>query len=157
MTTIFGGGKRQFAGLTLTDSIETPSNALQISNGLIVKSTTGCAISGATTLTSKDSGGIFYVAKTSAYAISLPTPEQGMKFKFVIQDAGAFAVTISTGSADLVGIINDAGTLLNVLADTTITLVATGNVGDYICIDCIDADNVLVSGACMTTNKITVA
>ena len=119
------------------------------------------AIAAARVLTAADSGGVFSVAKTSAYAITLPTPAQGLKFRFMVLDAGANAVTISSGAATLFGVADVAGTpvIMGTGANgtTTLTLVATGGIGDWVSFEAIDATHYLVTGACVTAAKITVA
>lgn len=119
------------------------------------------AIAAARVLTVADSGGVFSVAKTSAYAITLPTPAQGLKFRFMVLDAGAFAVTISSGAATLFGVADVAGTPVimgtGAIGTTTLSLVATGGIGDWVSFEGIDATRYLVTGACVTAAKITVA
>lgn len=113
-------------------------------------------LSAAKTMTKKDSGGVFFVAKTSAYAITLPTPEQGLTFKFVVLDAGAFAVTVTDGSAHLLGCL-DINNTLTASAGTTLTFVATGDIGDWVTFEGIDTTHYFISGGCVTAAKITVA
>ncbi len=124
--------------------------------GLIQKSFQASAIAGARTLTGADSGGVFTVAKTSAYAITLPTPAQGINFKFMVLDAGANAVTITDGSAHFMGVVDVAGTPV-IMTGTTLSLVATGGIGDWVSMEGIDATHYLVNGTCVTAAKITMA
>jgi len=114
------------------------------------------AIAAARVLTAADSGGVFTVAKTSAYAITLPTPAQGLKFKFMVLDAGANAVTISDSAAHLWGVVDVAGTPV-IMTGTTLSLVASGGIGDWVSFEGIDSTHYLVTGACVTAAKITVA
>lgn len=118
--------------------------------------TSAAAISAARTLTAADSGGVFTVAKTSAYAITLPTPSQGLKFKFVVLDTGANAVTISDGAAHLLGTvsINNVNTAMT---GTTLTLASAGSVGDWVEFEGISATQYLVTGACIAASDITIA
>jgi hypothetical protein len=125
--------------------------------GLVAKSSTSSAIDAATTLSASDSGGVFTVAKTSAYAVTLPTPAQGLYFKFMILDTGAFAVTFSNGSAHLFGQIQEAGTVPIAMTGTTLTAVATQAVGDWLCFEGIDATHYLVTGSSITASKFTIA
>ncbi len=149
---------------TSIDAGEVLTTALTINNvqtvtaskGLVAKSSTAAAITTARTLTAADSGGIFSVAKTSAYAIALPTPAQGIRFKFMVLDTGAFAVTISNASAHLFGLVS-VGNTNTAMTGTTLSLVATGAVGDWVEFCGIDATHYLVTGACITAAKITIA
>ena len=125
-------------------------------NGLIPKSNRASAITAAATLSADDSGGVFSVAKTSAYAITLPTPAQGMKFKFLVLDTGSFAVTISDGSAHLDGMVS-VNNVSIVMTGTTINLVSGGVLGDWVMFEGIDATHYLVTGACKDAGDITVS
>ncbi len=114
------------------------------------------AISAARVLTAADSGGVFSVAKTSAYAITLPTPAQGLKFKFLIADTGANIVTISDGAAHLFGIVS-VNSVNVVMTGTTISLASGNSVGDWISFEGISATQYLVNGATLAAADITVA
>jgi hypothetical protein len=118
---------------------------------------TASAIAAATTIVAADSGAVFSLAKTSAYAVTLPTPAPGLKFKFMVLDTGAFAVTFSDGSAHLFGQIQEAGTIPIAMTGTTITAVATQSVGDWISFEGIDATHYLVTGSSIVASKWTVA
>ena len=149
---------------TTTDGGETLVTALTIaplgnvtaSKGFIAKSNRAAAITGADTLTHDDSGGIFSVAKTSAYAITLPTPAQGLMFKFMVLDTGANIVTIAAGSNMLFGTVS-VNNVSTAMTGTTLSLAATGSVGDWVCFEGIDATHYLVTGACIAAADITIA
>ena len=145
------------AAALLTVTPGSATGGTVVASGLAAKSEKAAAITGATTLTARDSGGVFSVAKTSAYAIALPTPAQGLRFKFMMLDTGAFAVTISNGSAHLFGQIQEAGTIPIAMTGTTITCVATQAVGDWLEFEGIDATHYLVTGSSITASKFTVA
>lgn len=155
-------GKLVFS--TSIDNGETLTTALTINNvqtvtcskGLVANSSTAAAITTTRALTAADSGGIFSVAKTSAYAITLPTPAQGLRFKFLTLDTGAFAVTFSDGSAHFFGVasVNNVSTAMT---GTTLTLAATASIGDWVEFCGIDATHYLVTGACIAAGKITIA
>ena len=71
-----------------------------------------------------------HVSQAAAYAIGIPNPEDaiGMKIEFVNEVEGANTVTISSGGADLSGIIllGDAAGVVKVIdQDTTLSMVAT--------------------------------
>jgi len=124
--------------------------------GLIAKSASAAAITTTRVLTAADSGGVFSVDKGSAYAITLPTPAQGLRFKFLVLDTGANIVTISDGSAHLNGIVsvNSVGT---VMTGTTLSLASGGALGDWVEFEGIDATHYLVTGACLNAADITIA
>lgn len=130
---------------------------LVLTGSVVSGTTTASAISGAVTLTAADSGGVFGLAKTSAYAVTLPTPAATLKFKFMVVDTGAFAVTFSDGSAHLYGQIQEAGTIPIAMTGTTITAVATQSVGDWIFFEGISATQYLVTGSSIVASKWTVA
>lgn len=139
--------------LTVTES----NDGTLTTEGLITKSYSSSAISAARTLTKLDSGGVFTVAKTSAYQITLPTPEQGLKFKFMILDTGANAVTFTNGSAHLFGQIQEAGTVPIPMTGTTLTAKASQAVGDWLEFTGIDSTHYLVCGSSITASKFTIA
>ena len=118
--------------------------------------TSAPAIAAARTLTAADSGGVFTVAKTSAYAITLPTPAQGLYFKFMVLDTGANAVTISDGSAHLFGVVS-INNVSTAMTGTTLTLASAGSVGDWVCFEGISATQYLVTGACIAAADIAIA
>lgn len=145
------------AGETLVTGLSQSETATVTANkGFMAKSTQAAAITTTRVLTAADSGGIFSVAKTSAYAITLPTPQQGLMFKFVVLDTGANAVTISDGSAHLLGVasINNVSTAMT---GTTLTLASAGAVGDWVQFEGISATQYLVTGACINAADITIA
>jgi hypothetical protein len=125
--------------------------------GLVVTSSTDAAITAARVLTSADSGGCFSVAKTSAYGITLPTPAQGISFKFLILDTGSYAVTFSDGSAHLYGQINQAGTVPIAMTGTMLTAASGGSIGDWLEFRGIDATHYLVTGSAIAASKFTIA
>ena len=116
------------------------------------------AIAAVTGVTSAQSGTWFTVAQTSAYAITLPTPPTaGLYYKFAVITAGAFAVTISNGSAHLFGtIVNDVTSVLPATG-TTLTLVSgAAAVGDTIEIYGLDATHYLVKAVASAAGGITI-
>lgn len=124
--------------------------------GLAVKSSSAAAIAAARVLTDADSGGCFSVAKTSAYAITLPVPSQGTRFKFMVLDTGANAVTISDGAAHLYGQV-EVNNVAVAMTGTTLSLAATGAVGDWVEFEGIDSTHYLVTGSCINAADITIA
>ena len=145
------------ANVAASPSVTATAAGVVVDGGFSVNSSTDAAISSATTLTGADSGGVFSLAKTSAYAVTLPTPAQGYSFKFLVLDTGNFAVTFSDGSAHLYGQIQEAGTIPIAMTGTTITAVAVQSVGDWIHFEGIDATHYLVTGSSIVASKWTVA
>ena len=149
---------------TTTDGGETLATAMTIaplgnviaSKGFLAKSNRAAAITTTDTLTADDSGGIFSVAKTSAYAITLPTPQQGLMFKFMVLDTGANIVTISNGSAHLFGTVS-VNNVSTAMTGTTLSLASGGSVGDWVQFEGIDSTHYLVTGACIAAADITIA
>ena len=141
--------------LTVTPSSATGGTV--VASGLRSSSAVAAAIAGATTLTAADSGGVFSVAKTSAYAVTLPTPVQGLNFKFLMLDTGAFAVTFSDGSAHLFGQIQEAGTVPIAMTGTTLTAAASQSVGDWLEFYGIDATHYIVTGSSILASDFTIA
>lgn len=140
---------------TLTGAV-TAAALITGSAGIVAKSATAAAITEARTLTSADSGGCFSVAKTSAYAITLPTPAQGLRFRFMVLDTGANAVTISDSAAHLFGAVS-VNNVSTAMSGTTLSLASGGSVGDWVEFEGIDATHYLVSGACIAAADITIA
>jgi len=120
------------------------------------KSSSTSAIALAATLTAADSGSCFSVAKTSVYTITLPTPRQGLMFKFFALDTGANIVTITDGAAHLYGTVDVAGTPV-IMTGTNILLASGSGIGDWVQFDGVDATHYLVSGACVGALDITVS
>jgi hypothetical protein len=84
--------------------------------------TTAVAITGATTLTLADSGGIFTASQAAAYDIDLPSPTTGAGLSFEFSLTGPAAndvtVTVAGSAATFVGILQN---------DVTSTLPCTGS------------------------------
>jgi hypothetical protein len=74
----------------------------------------------------------------------------------MVLDTGANAVTISDGAAHLFGIASVAN-VNTAMTGTTLTLTATGSVGDWVSFEGIDATHYLVNGACIAAADITIA
>lgn len=141
----------------LTSALVIGANQVVVPQaGFTPKSATSSAITGVTTLSVRDSGCAFTVAKTSAYAITLPTPAQGVRFKFMVLDTGANAVTISNGSAHLFGTVS-VNNVSTAMTGTTLTLASGGSIGDWVEFEGIDATHYLVTGACIAAADITIA
>lgn len=141
----------------LTSALVIGANQVVVpQSGFTPKSLSAAAITTTRALTVQDSGGCFSIAKTSAYAITLPTPAQGLKFKFLILDTGANIVTISNGSAHLFGIVS-VNNVNIAMTGTTLSLASGNSVGDWVEFEGIDATHYLVTGACIAAADITIA
>lgn len=141
----------------LTSALVIGANQVVVpQSGFTPKSLSAAAITTTRALTVQDSGGIFSIAKTSAYAITLPTPAQGITFKFLILDTGANIVTISDGSAHLFGVVDVNNTNV-AMTGTTLSLASGNSVGDWVAFEGIDATHYLVTGSCIAAADITIA
>lgn len=109
-------GSTDLMVFTTTDSAE--SVAIR---GLRTTQTTAVAITGATTLTLADSGGIWTVSQGAAYDIDLPSPTSGpgCTYFFSLTAAGANNVTITVAGA--------AATFVGSITIDGATIVATGS------------------------------
>jgi len=142
---------------TSGDILLTPGTGQSIITG---GTFTAGNIAGALVLTNSDSGTWYSVTQSGAalYAITLPNPPSpGVNYKFIIDTAAAFDVTISNGAAHLFGsIINDVTSVLPATG-TTLTMVGgTAAVGDSIEIYAIDATHYYVKAITSTAGGITV-
>lgn len=172
-TTILLGTDSNARVITIGNTTGTSSNVInagtlstQINNGLQVTSKTPAAITadGTTALTVADSGGVFSITigTNTTMAITLPTPAQGLNFKFVRLDSTAHACTVSDGSTHLYGNFLDTGavtycTVNQVNNQTTMSFVASGSIGDWMSFEGIDSTHYLVNGGCLLQNKMTIA
>ena len=105
----------------------------------VVRTSVATPITAATTLTLADSGGIFSVSQgaDATFAITVPTPQRGLRYVFVLGVADDQTVTIhdTATSAAFIGTIVDDGptTIAVTAAGTTLTFAAsTAVVGDHI-------------------------
>jgi hypothetical protein len=110
----------------------------------------------ATTLTHGDSGKTIMLNAAAGFAITLPTPKAGLKFKFVVGAAFAttnFTVvatdTIIQGGADV------NSTFVPASDENTISFVASAeNLGDYVELTC-DGTNYYANGVGTAAGSIT--
>lgn len=98
--------------------------------------TTAVAITGATTLTLADSGGIFTVSQGAAYDIDLPSPTTGAGLRFLFQLIGAAAnavtVTVAGGAATFEGTIQTDAACIVATGSTLTFASGTAALGDWI-------------------------
>ena len=122
-------------------------------------------ISAAKTLTTGDSGKVFTITQSSAFAISLPKAADagvGWNAKFLITTAGSFAITIEPDSSEdtLIGMVvmaddGTAGASSESGVDT-LTFISGAAAGDWVYLLC-DGSNFYVSGMMHDNNHITIA
>ena len=121
---------------------------------------TAVAITGATTLTLGDSGGIFTVAQSSTYDIDLPSPTTGpgCSYFFSLTAPGAFSptITVDGGAATFVGTIVEDNSCV-VCTGSTITFVGTAILGDSVEIRSIATNLYHVRAFTSGASKITIA
>lgn len=117
-------------------SIVMEAGSTSVLRGVRTAGSTASAITAATTLTLADAGGVFEIDQDAAFDIALPDPTSGAgcRYVFVITDAGANAVTISTtGASTFVGTIaNDVTSVLPATGSTLTFASGTAAVGDTI-------------------------
>jgi len=102
--------------------------------GLRTLGNTATAITAARVLTALDSGGVFTVAQSSAYAVTLPTPAgAGVRFTLQLVSPGAFNVTVvATGCTFEGTIVNDVTSVLPATGTTFTFASGTAALGDNI-------------------------
>lgn len=129
--------------------------------GLRTSSTTAAAITGVTTLTLDDSGGVFSVSQAAAYDIALPDPTTGPGCKYIFYLTGPAAnnVTISTtGASTFVGtIINDVTSVIVATGSTLTFASGTAALGDTIEAISISTSLYLIRAVTSAAGGITVA
>ena len=125
--------------------------------GIRPTSATAAAIAANRTLTVADSGGIFTVAKTGVYTITLPVPAQGLNFKFLVIDTGANIVTILATGAICFGMLTEAGATPTVMTGTTILATSGQVIGDWLQVEGIDATHWLVTGSTLVAASFTIS
>lgn len=101
-----------------------------------VAGTTAVAITGATTLTLADSGGIFTVGQGSAYDIDLPSPTTGAGSRFLFQlvspGANNVTITVAGGAATFEGSIHTEGATVVATGSTLTFASGTAVLGDWV-------------------------
>ena len=141
----------------LTVLPESASGGTTVAMGLRTVPVTAAAITTTRTLTAADSGGTFSVAKTSAYTVTLPAPLQGLRFKFLILDAGANVVTFASSGANVFGMLNINNVLTQVNGSTNVLSAATASIGDWLEFVGIDSTHYLVTGGCKDAADLSVS
>ena len=115
-------------------------------------------ISAATTLTAANSGKTYILTGVVGYALTLPAPSAGLKYKFIVQDL--FATTdwvVTATGAIMYGTVMELSTVQAVAGATTINLeLAADTIGDWIMVES-DGTNWYVTGACAQAASVTPA
>lgn len=150
-----GAGGTSFGGTAGARGVVTVTGAISKAGS------TAVAITGATTLTQADSGGIFTVSQAAAYDVDLPSPTTGpgLRFFFSLTAAGANNVTLTVagGAATFVGSITiDAATV--VATGSTLTFPSgASSLGDSIEIQSIATNLYHVRAISSTSGGITIS
>lgn len=123
---------------------------------------TAVAITGATTLTLADSGGIFTVSQAAAYDIDLPSPTTGPGCTYIFSLTGPAAndvtITVAGGAATFVGtIVNDVSSVLPATGSTLTYASGAAALGDTIIIRSIATNLYHVQAISSAAGGITIA
>ena len=152
----------EISGSTDLLTFTTTNNAECVSPiGLRTRQATAVAITGATTLTLADSGGIFTVGQGSAYDIDLPSPTTGpgCRYFFSLTAPGANNVTITVAgsAATFVGSIVSEGQIVVATGSTLTFATGAALLGDSIEIQSIATNLYHVRAIASALNGITVS
>lgn len=108
---VSGGGTLTITpGLVVATVVGTTITVKSNVKKLKGQSTSGAVtLDEARTLTAGDSGTTFYLASAGGFTVTLPTPAEGLKFRFVVKVAPTTAyVIVTNGGADImIGGINE--------------------------------------------------
>lgn len=123
---------------------------------------TAAAITGATTLTLADAGGVFNIDQDAAFDIDLPSPTtgEGCRYTFVVTDVGANNVTITVagGAATFVGtIVNDVTSVLPATGSTITFASGVTALGDTVEIISLTTGLYLVRAVTSAAGGITIS
>ncbi len=146
-----------------------PSYALEVAGAATFRDNVSAKANADTpvTITSQESGTVFTVdASVGVVNFLLPTPVTGLKYKFIVKDTGANAITItSTSDGSSAASISYANIIVGgvVYSQTTLsdvlTLADSGNnhtIGDYV--ECVcDGTNWWWSGSAVVASSIALA
>jgi hypothetical protein len=127
----------EISGSTDLLTFTTTNNAESVSPiGLRTRSSTAVAITGATTLTLADSGGIFTVGQGSAYDVDLPSPTSGPGcsyfFSLTAPAANNVTVTVAGAAATFVGSVITEGKIVVATGSTLTFASGVAVLGDSI-------------------------
>ncbi len=143
----------------LADFLATPSTwtALQTFTG--ARMTTGGATAITTTraVTSADSGGIFTVAQSSAYTITVATPAgAGLRYKFQCVSPGAFDVSLVATGCTFEGVIQIDGATIAATGSTLKFASGAASLGDTIILESTSASKFNVQAIGIAAGGITI-
>lgn len=133
------------------------------SGSISIQGSAAASITAATVLTVSNSGTIYNVNQTGGYAITLPVPSAGTRFRFFVGTAAAANVTISYPVAGvdqtvLFGIVQNAAAMAQASSAKTITLVSgKAAVGDFVELTGVDSTHYFLKAGCSTSGGITAA
>lgn len=152
----------EISGSTDLLTFTTTNNAESVSPiGLRTRSSTAVAITGATTLTLADSGGIFTVSQAAAYDIDLPSPTTGPGctyfFSLTAPGANAVTITVAGSAATFVGNIQIDGATIVATGSTLTYASGASSLGDSISVRSIATNLYHVQGVAAAAGGITVA
>lgn len=121
----------------------------------------GETLTAAKTLVAGDSGKTFFLNLAGGFAVTLPSPSMGLRFKFVVNTAPTTAYTVVTASsANIIhGQVSSAedaaGSVATAASADTISFVANKAIkGDYVELES-DGTSWFVSGMCYVQDGIT--
>jgi len=106
-----------------SDGTQHSVSAAQVANQIIPDSTVQ-TLAAATTLTAEDSGKTLVLSAATEFAVTLPAPANGLKFKFVIGAApsgASYTVATSGGSNVIEGLAVVNGATVAAVNEDTIT------------------------------------
>lgn len=115
-------------------------------------------LSAAHTCTTAENGTTFLLTGIVGYALTLPLPSAGLKYKFIVQDLFATTDWVVTATSGIMfGTVMELSTVQAVAAATTINLeLAADTIGDWIQVES-DGTNWYVSGAFAQAASVTPA
>ena len=115
-------------------------------------------LSAAKTITANENGSTFVFTGIVGYAVTLPAPAAGLRYKFIVQDL--FATTdwvLTSASANMQGSVMEAGAIQAVASATTINLeLAADTIGDFLTAES-DGTNWYIFGSFVQAASVTPA
>lgn len=115
-------------------------------------------LTAATTLTAADSGKTYLLNLTAGFAVTLPAPASGLKFKFILSAAITGDMTVVTNGGDNViqgTIIVNGASVIGSNEDTITFANAAETVGDYIELESDGTNWWIVGGVAAAAGGIT--
>lgn len=161
---VSNGGSVSFTPVLVT-AIGTTATPIYVQSNVLNLSPQstggGEVLTAAKTLVAGDSGKTFFLNLAGGFAVTLPSPVLGLKFKFVVSTAPTTAYTVVTASsANIIhGQVSSAedaaGSVATAASADTISFVASKAIkGDYVEVES-DGTSWFVSGMCNVQDGIT--